>query len=406
MRCSCPVFFISMMPGSRAAVVLCVLLSALASVGALSGCRTESEPQADRPRVVVDQTWRGYKRLFIGADGRVSRPRNDDTVSEGQAYAMLRAVWMRDKETFDRCYRWSEEHLSRAGKTGDHLLAWRWKDGAVADWMPASDADIDYALSLLLAEAVWPGRAPKPCKPYGAKADRILGDILSLLVANGPAGRPYLLPWILRNDELAKGALPQNPSYYSPAHFRIFFERSKDPRWLSLVDTGYRLLGDLSTGFAGIRGVGLVPDWCAVDRAGRLIRLDGKSAGFGWEALRIPFRLGLDWYWFGAPDARRFLARAFAPFIVGQWQARKAVYSEYAYDGACANPYESPAYYAAYAVALEVAGSAFAGDMVRKSRFWLQKTDRGWYYQARDAYFVNSLAWIAEGFRAGVISRQ
>ena len=94
------------------------------------------------PKVIVENTWSGYKHFFLDADGRVKRPKEGDTVSEGQAYAMLRAVWMDDKKTFDGCYRWTEENLSRKNKTGDNLLAWHWKDGKVSDWMPASDADV------------------------------------------------------------------------------------------------------------------------------------------------------------------------------------------------------------------------------------------------------------------------
>ncbi|MBN2106570.1 MAG: endoglucanase [Deltaproteobacteria bacterium] len=382
------------------------LAIALAAAAALSGCRTDNPVKSDSPGLVAEQTWKGYKHFFIAPEGRVLRPRDGDTVSEGQAYAMLRAAWMRDKETFDRCYRWTEQHLSRARKTGDHLLAWRWKDGSVADWMPASDADIDYALSLLLAETFWMGATPQDLAPYGGKADKTLQDILSFETRAGPSGRLYLLPWIVREGEASSGSLPQNPSYYSPAHFRIFFERSRDPRWLQLVDTGYHVLNEISDVFEGRQGVGLIPDWCSVDLNGRFVPLAGKSGNFGWEAVRVPFRIGLDWHWFKTPAAKKLLNGKFAAFIEAQWQANKAVYSEYAYAGASANPYENPAYYAGYAIALEVAGSPRAHDMVQKNRTWLQKSGDGWYYGESADYYVNSLAWIADGFHAGIISKK
>lgn len=47
---------------------------------------------------ILAASWQFYKSHFIQADGRVVRPDNqNDTVSEGQAYALLRAVWSNDQ---------------------------------------------------------------------------------------------------------------------------------------------------------------------------------------------------------------------------------------------------------------------------------------------------------------------
>jgi len=145
---------------------------------------------------ILKSTWVGYKKYFIEEDGRVKRPKENDTVSEGQAYAMLRAVWMDDKETFDRCYRWSEGNLSRTLMNQGHLLGWHWKNGHVDDWMPASDADIDYALSLILAQAKWEAGAPDGLEGYGSKAQKILSDVLTHLTYTTDSGRLYLSPWM------------------------------------------------------------------------------------------------------------------------------------------------------------------------------------------------------------------
>src|SRR5436190_19861991 len=51
--------------------------------------------------------WAGFKMNFILANGRVVRPENNnDTVSEGQAYAMLLAVHLNDQATFNKCFLW------------------------------------------------------------------------------------------------------------------------------------------------------------------------------------------------------------------------------------------------------------------------------------------------------------
>src|SRR2546427_5131820 len=42
------------------------------------------------------------------------------STSEGQAYAMLRAVWVQDREVFDKCHLWARNNLN-SGCRSDHL---------------------------------------------------------------------------------------------------------------------------------------------------------------------------------------------------------------------------------------------------------------------------------------------
>ena len=102
------------------------------------------------------------------------------TTSEGQAYAMLRAVWANDRPSFDEVWRWTREHLQ---VRGDRLLAWRLK-GAVLDRNAATDADQDAALALVLASRRWGERR------YLDDARAILADVWAreVIVAGG---RPF-----------------------------------------------------------------------------------------------------------------------------------------------------------------------------------------------------------------------
>lgn len=68
---------------------------------------------------------------------------------------MLRSVLMDDRKSFDECLAWTESHLSRKTTHGDRLLAWHYENGQVTDSTAASDADIDYAFSLVLASRTW-----------------------------------------------------------------------------------------------------------------------------------------------------------------------------------------------------------------------------------------------------------
>ncbi|MDD5255228.1 MAG: glycosyl hydrolase family 8 [Candidatus Omnitrophica bacterium] len=353
------------------------------------------------PAEVCRKTWEGYKHVFI-EEGKVIRPREADTVSEGQAYAMLRAVWMGDKETFDACYAWSERHLSRQPEKGDNLLAWHWQDGQVADWMPAADADIDYALALIFADARWHAQGPAGLTAYGSKARSVLEDVLRLETYRNKDSRLYLLPWIIEGA-VSHERLPLNPSYYSPAHFRIFFAFTKDRRWNDLLETTYFLLNSLSRQLGEEAGAGLIPDWCSVDARGALYPLEGKNSGFGWEAVRVPLRVALDCFWFDSIQAREFLQKSFVPFIEAAWKENGAVFSEYGYNGKPRKQYESPLFYASYACALLGGGSRYAQSLEGKNRSFIVRASEGWLYSDPRDYYTNSLSWFAEGINSGII---
>lgn len=366
-----------------------------------SGHHWLSKAEANKACQIAENTWAGFKHHFIDESGRVKRIENEDTVSEGQAYAMLRAVWMNDKETFDKCYIWTENNLSRTQTNGDNLLAWHWKDGKIRDWMSASDADIDYALSLVFADACWKGDAPAGVEDYGTKAKLVLEDIIRLETYSTSTGKLYLSPWILDNPT-QPDHLPVNPSYYSPAHFRIFYEYTKDSRWLSLIDTTYYLLNSLSKNLEDLRGVGLIPDWCSVNKNDKFNSLEGKSNDFGYEAIRVLFRVGLDYFWFKSKQAKKFLAD-FSKFLEHQFETESVVFCEYDYIGQVLKRYESPAFYACYYYPLQAASSPYSKAALKKCRGYIRKNDNVWFYQNEKEYYLNSLAWLADGLQAGVI---
>ena len=61
--------------------------------------------------------------------------------------------------------------------------------------------------------------------------------------------------------------------------------------------------------------MGLFPDWCRVDAAGRFSAGAGQRQQFGWEAVRLPFRVALDGFWFSEPRAAQLLKDKFLPFF-------------------------------------------------------------------------------------------
>ncbi|NTW70116.1 MAG: endoglucanase [Chlorobiaceae bacterium] len=340
------------------------------------------------PEEIVRGSWAHYKRTFI-MQGRVVRPQNtNDTVSEGEAYAMLRAVLMNDKKTFDECLAWSEATLSRKESHGDNLLAWHFENGRVSDSTSASDADIDYAYSLLLAHRAWQESR------YLDLSRTVLQSILdkeSVLVNN----KLYLLPWPVGKGGSTPETVPQNPSYYAPSHFRLFYEVTGDKRWIELVDTTYELLGRLQK---SSEKPGLVPDWCALDLQGNIIPMQGKANGYGWDAVRVPLRIAADYYLNNDHRALKVLRR-FSGFFEQEFRENGKIASGYSGSESTKSPMENPLFYAAAYAATEAADSPIAPEMLHRLRNYIHQNSDEWYYNEADDYYVNSLAWLAEYFQ-------
>ena len=181
----------------------------------LSGLCLACQPDPTKARLerVLTASWQSYCRHFIKSDGQVIIPEEGGgTISEAQAYALLRAVWANDATVFNRVYAWTYKNLSRVHTHGDSLLAWRWGrlpggSWGVLDANSATDGDLDYALALVLAHRMgW--RAPSGLPDYREEARRVQADILAKEVVALPEGDVLLTPgnW----HELA-AALPGEP---------------------------------------------------------------------------------------------------------------------------------------------------------------------------------------------------
>lgn len=338
----------------------------------------------------LETWWKSYKKNFILPDGRVQRPEHGfDTVSEGQAYAMLFSVFMNDKNTFDLIFGWTEEHLSRNSKHGDNLLAWHWKDGGVNDWMAASDADCDYAFALLLASYQWKE------KTYCEKAVHVINDILKLETVRGADNRLFLLPGLWGNEK--DGYIVQNPSYYSPAAFRMFYEITQDRQWLDLTETGYWILGQSGIRLGNVGGCGLSPDWCIVDVQGSILTFEGRSNDYGWEAVRVPMRVGLDMLWYKTEGAAKVLEKIYQTLQKSSSDLGE-VKAIYRYTGEPAVEYGSlpssaMAYFAALALNTKAdkSGALFRDKLSEKSLIL--------------NYYGQSLAFFPLAFENGILKK-
>ncbi|MEW6658740.1 MAG: glycosyl hydrolase family 8 [Thermodesulfobacteriota bacterium] len=371
---------------------------------AAPGCGGEKKAALDDVDRVLRASWRSYRRHFIAPEGRVVIPeRSGGSISEGQAYALLRAVWAGDRDTFQQVHAWTRSNLSRRAGPGDALLAWQWgrdQDGAwrILDGNTATDGNLDYALALALAAAR--GWRPGPELPgYAEEAQRVAEGILALETVSLPAGELLLTPG---NWHETKPPYLVNPSYFSPAAYRIFAKLQPQPAWLRLGDSAYALLARLAQGLGPQKGVGLFPDWCQVDAQGEPQPAPARETHFGWEAVRLPWRLALDSLWFQEERATRLLKQHFLPFFQKEWQKRGRLMALYSYGGEPLADYESPVLYAGVLAAALAAGDRpFAGEMAQKVLSFYHQEGQEAYFVSRDNYYANNWAWLGLALYAG-----
>jgi cellulose synthase (UDP-forming) len=229
--------------------------------------------------------WSAYQYRYVD-DGRViSRDEGEITTSEGQGYAMLRAVWSNDQETFDRVWTWTKDHLR---VREDRLFAWKWK-GEVIDRNSATDADTDIALALLIASR----RFENP--GYEAEALEVIRDIWS---AEMLPVRGSVFP--IAGDWARKSPAPViHIGYLAPYAYQEFAKVDTAHDWKAVVTTSYAILHSLYFG----AGVKLPPEKIWVDpQSGKLALADpqtGETSQFGYDVFPIYWRVALDanWHW-------------------------------------------------------------------------------------------------------------
>jgi endoglucanase len=374
----------------------CLILAGLA------GC--SPSPGLHELEAVLHNSWRSYARRYIAPDGRVVlAERGGESISEAQAYALLRALWVGDEVTFGRVSAWTLEHLSRRTSHGDHLLAWHWgkkPDGSwgVLDWNTAGDADLDFAVALWLAAR----RGWKPLPPWpahDAEARAVAADILAKEVVQLPSGELLLAPGNWHEFEPPHLL---NPSYFSPAAYNLFAKAGLEPRWQALHRSVYPILATLARGLGDMSGVGLFPDWVRLRGNGEFFPPSGRDTNFGWEAVRLPWRVALDRLWFNEEQAAKLLGGSFLPFFRQEWQTRGKLPAVYSYDGKPLVAYESPVLYAGVLAAALAAGDQdFAREMAAKILSFYRTEGEEAYFVTPENYYANNWAWLGLALYAG-----
>ncbi|GAC1391940.1 MAG: hypothetical protein NVSMB46_06260 [Candidatus Saccharimonadales bacterium] len=313
-----------------------------------SGSRKKDTPLIFAKNQMLSELWSDYKRTNIEPDTfrTLDKQQNFITTSEGEGYTMERAVWQDDKNTFDRSWQWTKDNLQRP----DHLLSWKFGQlpnqkygiqSTVGGNNTATDGDTDIALSLLMAYNRW-------------KQDRYLYDAKPLI--NSIWEKEVVVinnhPVLVADDleRLNTSSVIVNPSYFSPYTYKIFSLIDTHHDWKGLTDNSYELLNQVSMArLDKSSSAGVPPDWIRIDRhSGEMSANDTPSSNqttnFGFDAMRTPWRLALDWNWFKDERDKQVLSKY--NLLLTKWNTHHHLDAIYAHDGSTIANYEaSPAIY-------------------------------------------------------------
>ena len=230
--------------------------------------------------------WKADFIVNCGADAaRVKFDQPTHTVSEGVAYAMLLAAYAADQDLLDRLWQYYKNHRNVNG-----VMHWKISGCNTVDQQNgATDAEVDAAMALIIADCQWGATGGHP---YKSDAVTLLGKIKQHEVGVDKTFKNGDM-W---NPDNGNGLKCRNPSYQAPAYARYWSE------WLAengLPDSGFwsQVATATETLFVNSSNSypsGLSSNWSNTTGAADS-GCNGSGTGaftFGYDASRAPWRQG------------------------------------------------------------------------------------------------------------------
>ncbi len=335
-----------------------LLAIGLAGIAFGVGCRPPeavedlADPNARIARSdALSALWGYYKFHYIENGRVISLDEDRITTSEGQSYAMLRAVWGDDRETFEQVWSWTTEHLRGRG---DALFSWKWK-GRVLDRNSATDADTDIALALLLASRSF--EEPR----FEEEAVAIIHDIWDqeiLQVGNAC--------YLTAGDWSKRERIPViHVGYFAPYAYREFAKVDSEHDWSCVTKTAYDVLRLIFIE----RDLEFPPERVYFDRKNEIIRLENprtlEIGDFGYDVFPIYWRMAADWHWQWTMGGE--LRRKMLDPLKRAYHRDGRIYDRYRPDGSSRSQLEALPLYATLHSLAEIVDPEWA-EQLRKEK--------------------------------------
>ncbi|MGD9580767.1 MAG: glycosyl hydrolase family 8 [Vampirovibrionia bacterium] len=332
---------------------------------------------------LLTESWNTYKSFFIQSDGRVIDYRsNNSTTSEGQSYALLRAVWENDKETFDNVLSWSNRNLK---VRGDELFGWEWGKKDSGEWIlldksSATDADQDIAIALILAYDKWND------EKYLDQAKKLINNIWKELIIE-IKGNYYVTAgeWAKQEDNVKL-----NPSYLSPYAYRMFAKYDKNNDWLKLVDSSYEVLNQTSE----LTVFYLPPNWAYINKNTGKLSIDkevnAKDSDYSYDAIRTQWRISLDYLLYGDKRALKYIEKS-TNYLIKYWEINKVLPASITADGVIRELNGSNAIYGANLPAIALVNPQIAREIYHKKL--ASEYVKGFWGDPKD-YYAQNIIWF------------
>ncbi len=241
----------------------------------------------------------GERRRYVYSPAVPGTTANPDTItiSEAVGYGLVISVLMagHDPEAraiFDDLYRFARAFPSL---TSERLMAWDITSActpAKAEFgdVSATDADLDIAMALLLADRQWGSNGEID---YAGEARATLDEIYRLnlaptdyhvLVGGATIGNAALINGTRLSDQM-------------PSYFRSFSAVTGNSRWSQVLDRSYDIVQLLQASHAPVTG--LVPEFAddlhTTPRPASPGFIEGANDSvYGFNSARVPWRLALD----------------------------------------------------------------------------------------------------------------
>jgi len=340
--------------------------------------------------------WNFHKSIYRDqANGRTfDKSRQSASTSESESYTLLRAVWWNDKTTYDRSWNWTKANLQH--QQGDSLFSWYYGKMANGQYgvdaqnggvNTAADADTDIALSLIFVHDRWTDAS------YLDEAKKVINGIWNseVLTING---KPYILANNIEKTT-SKQFLVVNPSYYAPYAYRIFAKYDPSHDWNGLVSTSYQILdASMTSSLDKKTSASLPPDWLTIDRNTASVAPANSAdldTNYSYDAMRIPFRLALDWIWNKDTRAQALLTKM--TVRDNEWKGKSLLYATYAHDGSAVQNIESPSIYGGDIGYFIVQDPAFAAQIYANKLQILYTPDSD-SWKKDLTYYDDAWAWL------------